>query len=418
MGGFAFAILSHASAVAAVSLEEAYQAALHRSEDVATQDEKVFQAEEELSQAKGALLPNISASASYLKEAKTNLMPNVYQAATDQRLAKITATQPIFHGGKEYAYWHQQRDLLRASEIGREQLNINTFRDVVQSFYNTLQLEQDLRDLNQEIEVNRKRLAELMRFRQIGRSREAEVLTVQAQIATLESQVELLKGQIRSAREVFVFVSGLDRDVVLVDKEAYPSQLRALPEYVSKIELRPDVRAQMQNSDASDSGITYAQGGHLPILDLVGNYYPVRSTFPDVHWDVGLNLTLPLFQGGIINAQVREAKSKHRQDELALSKIRRQAEEEIKTFYEQITSEFSQIEVTKRAVDLATKTYQADLKDYRLGSVTNLEVLQALTNSQENQRTLDKTQYQLKADYLKLLSAIAERPYTSETTKP
>src|SRR3954469_24485024 len=86
-----------------VDLAESFVAALARSETVASQNEAIIQQEELYAQAKGGLLPSISAVASYLVQEKpANSVGSTISPSTHP-LARLTATQPLFRGFREFA---------------------------------------------------------------------------------------------------------------------------------------------------------------------------------------------------------------------------------------------------------------------------------------------------------------------------
>jgi outer membrane protein len=150
-------------------------------------------------------------------------------------------------------------------------------------------------------------------------------------------------------------------------------------------------------------------------VDLTGNYYLKRSgSLEDVNWDVGIALTVPLYTGGATQSQVREAASQRTQAELSVSQARRLAEQEVRASYRSVVYDRSQIDALTTATELARKNYDAQTRDYRLGLVTNLDVLQALTAFQQNQRALDRARYTIKLDYVRLEAAAARRPAKSE----
>jgi outer membrane protein TolC len=112
----------------------------------------------------------------------------------------------------------------------------------------------------------------------------------------------------------------------------------------------------------------------------------------------------------VTQSQVRSASSLSKQADLALEKGRRLAREQITSAYELVKSDLKQVDKNRAALDLSTRTYEAEQKDYRYGLVTNLEVLQSLTQSQETKRAFDRSRFQLTLDSIKLLNAIAESP--------
>ncbi len=407
-------------AAEALTLDEYFAAALKRSETVATQIELIRQAEEHYTQANSALRPSVNGVASYTRqdpipagELSTSTSPN------RQSLAKLTATQPLFRGFREFATLRQTQALLGAQDQDYRNARTQLFKDVVQNFYTVLSIEQDLKNFSEEINQNIDREKELNGRVRIGRSRIGEVLSVQSTISTLRAQVEQLQGQLGTACEAFAFLSGLAPTTLLRDTEDLPVNLKPLDDYLARLELRPDVIASRQRLSAARENTKVARGAHLPSLDLNANRYLERTgNLKDSNWDVGIALTVPIYAGGLLQSKVSEAVSLRTQAELNASQVRRQAEQEIRSTYQSVVFDRSQLDALEKATESARKNYEAQRRDYRLGLVTNLDVLQALTAFQQNQLALDRARYTTKLDYLKLQAAAVHRPAAPPETAP
>lgn len=396
-----------------LTLDDYYAQALRRSEVIATQDELIRQAEERYRQAGAALRPTVDGVASYTwldKGARDSVINPARQPH-----ARITATQPLFRGFREFAALRQTQALVSAQSEDYRNARTQLFRDVSQNFYDVLTLEQDLKNLDEQINQNVQREQELRDRVRIGRSRTGEMLTVQSTVSTLRAEVEQQWAQLSAAREAFAFLSGLPADTPLRDTENPPAGLESLDAYLARLEARPDVKAARQRLTAAQENIAVTRGARRPSLDLNANrYLERRGSLEDVDWDVQLALTVPLYAGGSLQSRVREALSQSTQAELELSQARRQAEQEIRATYQAVLFDRSQLEALEKATEAARKNYEAQRRDYRYGLVTNLDVLQALTAFQENLRALDRARYTAKLDYLKLEAAAARRPASAE----
>ena len=385
---------------AALTLTESFQMVKARSETLSAEGESIREAEERYSQAKGAILPTVNFMGSYLKQeaaSQSQVFP------TEQRTLKINAVQPLFRGLREYAALRQQSILSDAARLNRAQAETQLFLDTVQAYYRVLMTSQDLSDLRAEIEVNQKRLAEIETLRRIGRSRESEELAIESNIAALEAELETLTAQAQNAKGAFQFLTGLQGELHLEDEEALPEAIEPLTRFLEDLKNRPDLRSLQESIRASDEGVSIARGGHLPSLDLMGNYYFQRpGVLSNVSWDFSLNLTFPIFQGGIVSSGVSIAASERKKAELAYSRLERLAKEQVESSYETARTDLMGLQKLRRSVDLSSRTYQAELKDYRLGLVNHLEVLQALTQAQESKRKLDQSVFQCKVDLLSL----------------
>jgi outer membrane protein len=313
----------------------------------------------------------------------------------------------------------QTQALVGAQSEDYRNARVQLFKDVAQNFYDVVSFEQDLVNLEEQISQNLEREKELQARIRIGRSRVGEVLTVQARISTLRAEIEQLNAQLSVARDVFAFLSGLPTTTPLRDTEALPANLETLEAYLARLVLRPDVKSAQQRLTAAQENITVARGARLPSLDLNANRYLERKgSLEDVDWDVQLALTIPLYSGGSLQSQVREAVSQSTQAELDTSRVQRLAEQEIRSFYQTVLLDRRQLSALEAAADAARKNYEAQQRDYRFGLVTNLDVLQALTSYQENLRALDRARYTAKLDYLRLEAAAARRPTAPEGSAP
>jgi outer membrane protein len=403
-----------------LTLDDYFAAAVRRSEVIATQSELIRQAEERYKQATAALLPTISGYGSYLwQDPLPTGAPSTPSNLSRQPLAKVTATQPLFRGFREIAAMRQTEALISAQSDDYQNARVLLFKDVVQNYYNVLAIERDIFNLGEEIRLNHEREKEIQARVRIGRSRVSELLNVQSTISTLRAQIEQLRGQLSVAREVFAFLSGLAADTPLRDSETLPAGVDPIENYLAGVDSRPDVRATRQRITAADENLTVARGGHLPSLDLNGNYYFDRPGYlSDSNWDVQLALTIPIYAGGSVQSKVREAASQRTQAELAMSQVTRAAEQEIRALYQSVVLNITQLEALENSTDAAKKSYEAQSAEYRLGLVINLDVLQALTAFQTNQRALDRARLTAKADYQRLLAASARRAGITSAATP
>ncbi len=404
----------------ALALDDYFAAALQRSEVIATQSELIRQAEERYKQASAALLPTVSGYGSYLwQDPLPPGTPSTPSNLSRQPLAKVTATQPLFRGFREIAAIRQSEALAGAQSDDYQNARVALFKDVVQNFYTVLAIESDLANLEEEIRLNQEREKEIQARVRIGRARVSELLNVQSTISTLRAQIEQLRGQLSVAREVFAFLSGQRADTPLRDGESLPTTVEPLEFYLAGVDSRPDVRATRQRLTAADESITIARGGHLPSLDLNGNYYLERPGYlADSDWDVQLALTIPIYAGGSVQSKVREAASQRTQAELALSHATRSAEQEIRALHRSVVLNMAQLDALEKSTLAARKSYEAQSAEYRLGLVINLDVLQALTAYQANQRALDRARLAAKGDYQRLLAASARRAGITDRPAP
>lgn len=391
-----------------LSLEQAYFESLKRTETIAGKEEEINQAEEKYRQAIGGLFPTINGFASYQWQAAAG---GGAFSPTRQPLVRISASQPLFRGLRDFAALKQTSLLSEASQRSKEVALQQLFNDVSQSFYLVLSLEQELLNLQSQIRALEQRIADLKTRIKIGRSRVTEALTVQATLSTLKGQFVQTQGQLQSAKESFSFVTGITEAFTLKDVLSLQEKVPSLTSYLESLSNRADLKMRSLQLEAAEKGVGIAWGAHLPSIDVSGNYYFKRFGFLDqVPWDVGISLSLPILNGGIISSKVAEANSVKMQAELALTKAKRAATQEIQSLYAILQADLEQLKSLGEARDLNESNFKQQTREYRNGLVNNLEVLQALTSFEESKRNLDRVRFQTKIDFLKLETAAGRHP--------
>ncbi len=402
------------AAPGAVDLKGAYHSALEKSESVQIERAKVSQAEERKSQAQGAVYPQLSLNGRYTRQ-DTGPTPVGGTAAftnPDQYSASLGATQALFHGLSDFAELRRRDVLIRAQQAEELRQRQGLYLLVAQRFYAVLAAERDLANLRTLSDLTAKRVNEIRQRVRIGRSRQGELLSSESQTATLEAQLAGAQTEVTRARESLRVTTLLPLDAMLADPgDKLPGTPAALDTWLAGARARPDLQALDLQREAADELVGVAKGGHLPSLDAGANYYLTRTgVLANSKWDVTLNLTVPLFRGGTTAATVGEAVEVRKQAELGLALARREAEAEVRNGHARLVSLTGQVQTLKRASELAEKNYRTQNSDYRLGLVTNLEVISALNTFQETKRVFDKTYFETWSSLAALEAAAGKAP--------
>lgn len=404
--GIYFSVLPRSGAI---TLEEAYKSAILKTESVPFAQSQLRGSEARVDEVKGNFLPSLSASVIYQNQEKEmTALRN-----RDQATGKLTLSQSLLAGGRDKA------DLAAASkERKAQEYNLTNSKNalyvlVARSFYALLAANKEVENTSKSIELTKKRIQELRKRKKIGKSRNIEVSAADAQQAILEAQLLAAIGDSRIAKNNFANITGLDRDTALDDTHFLPNEVSGLQNYLSAVEKRPDILSLHALVESQEFNIDSAKAGHWPTLDLTGNYYPYRYRLIQEAstWDASLVLSIPLFSGGIVQAQVREAAEKKAQVELQLRQKQRDSVREIHSAYNTLKSAVEQVKALEKAVAATELNYREQEKDYRFSLATNLDVIQALNTYHDTKQTLDRTRYQA-------LSAVAELKAAANQIEP
>lgn len=373
---------------AGVTLQDCFQQAQKISETVGISQENIRVVEAQYRNAVGSILPHIYwiktqefQDQSGNSSSGNNAVANSYTRSPIPQ-SNFQLQQPLYAGGKDWDALKIAKSLKSQAELNRAQADEQLLSDVAASFYTALSWNDQLVVLMQSHKLTDDRTKELQRFVDLGRSRQAEVLSAQTTLASLDAQIESIKQSYSDARQLLFFLTGVPPEVPLLDQRSTQAPAN-LDEALTRAGKRPDVLASVEALNQADLNVGYQKGGYYPSLSFLGNYYTERVGFlSDVRWDATFNLTVPLFEGLSTNAQVQQARSQQIIAQLTLGRQKREAERQVRTAFNDVTLSQSQVQAYQKAVDLANRNYDVQQKEYRLGLINNLELLQLLNDLQ------------------------------------
>lgn len=370
----------------AVGLKEAFQAAKNNMESIKRSEAVVNQSEELKVRARAAALPTISGVGSYSWIDKPDAAGTNPFLLTKQYSAALRLSQPIIRGGLIAAY-QLSKDNILLSKFQKDATEINLYQLVISSYYNLHIAQVDVKNLEEFMKLSRERVKELTERTKIGRSRRGELIEAEAQFLSAESQHKQGLITLEQARKVFEFYTKMQA-VEIGTLSDVPKVSGSLEEFVNKVRGRPDILAAQQQIRIAERQVSIAKGGHYPSLDLTSNYYLTRTgILATSDWDVGLAVVVPLFQGGGVNAAVKESVEGKRIAELTSSETLRTAERDMAISYQNYKQTVEQLGFVKNAMIRFEEAYKLNRRDYQNGLVTNLDVLQSLSYYIDSKRT-------------------------------
>jgi outer membrane protein len=364
-----------------------------------------FQRARQISETLGISEQNIQVVEAQYKNALGSILPHIYWIKTQEYQdqsgfsgsegavansfarsplpqSNFQLVQPLFAGGKDWQALAIAKSAKSQAQDNRTLADEQLLSDVATAFYSAYSWNQQLQVLTESRKVTGDRIDQLQRFVNLGRSRPSEVLSAQTTLASLDAQIESLNQSYSDSRQLLLFLTGVPPEAPLADQASSAAPAN-VDEALSRAGKRPDLMATVEALNQANLQIRYAQGGYLPTLGFVGNSYTERVGFlSDVRWDATFTLTVPLFEGFSTKAQVREARAQEIIAQLTLARQKRDIERQVRTIFNDLVLSQSQVQAYAKAVDLANRNYDVQQKEYRLGLITNLELLQLLTDLQ------------------------------------
>lgn len=243
-------------------------------------------------------------------------------------------------------------------------------------------------------------------------ARITDVLALEARTNVLKSQRIDAENQVALAREDLSEVLGRAVDEPLAqlrDNLSLAWDLGEIEGWLQKgLVENSQLRATYNAVEAARLRVKEASGRRHPTVNLSLSAQESDIGFenaqsPEAETLVAaVNLSVPLYSGGQISAQVAEAKSRLRLAEQDYVQMERSLRKSIREAYLNAKSALERVNANRKALRSAEKSYEAQQKGFKYGTVTVVDVLTASELLYEAKRDYHQAFYDLMVQRLSL----------------
>ena len=361
---------------------------------------------EKLPQGRAGLLPNVNLGGNVQWNDVTSDTPGVDASYSSSGLA-LSAAQPLFRR-QNWVHYEQAKLQVKLAEtqlkIAEQDLILRTAR----AYFDVLQVHDNIRFTRAQMDAITEQLASAKRNFEVGTATIIDTHEAQARFDLARSQ------EIAEQNNLAIRQYGLEKiigkpatglaplgDKVLLRAPEPP----AIEDWVSLADQH-NLQADIQRTAKliADQQVEFNRAGHYPTLDAVASYNlnnnqsvgSLGLARTDVRTAVvGLQLNLPIYQGGLVSSQVREAVANQEKARFDLDNALREASLLARQSYLDFTSG----QARAQALEQALVSSQAQLDSTKLGMQvgvrTSLDVLNAEQQVHLTQRDLAAARYNL-----------------------
>lgn len=237
---------------------------------------------------------------------------------------------------------------------------------------------------------------------------EARLDGIQAQLIVAENDVSISREALAElvGREVTEELNGFSR------KLDYAEDGRALAHWVKLATANSALLMSLgAEVDAGRAYVREARAGHLPTVDLslsaqksdIG--FENSSSSKTETYVAAMSINIPLYSGGSVSATTDEAHARLVMSEKRREEQKRGLLKEVRESYLNTESSWARIAAAQKAVSSASKSYDAMQKGFEFGTVTVVDVLDALRDEFSYRRDYRQAQYDFAVSRLSLLKA-------------
>jgi len=415
-----------ATTAGATNFTEAYQRAQRSDPQLREADATRLATREARPQAFSALLPQLQATGGYARDTTSGLSKfftsgglasaNVESTSTSKQWA-LQLRQTVFR-------WDQFAAVKQANaQVAQAEVDYNTARQslilrTAAAYFGVLEAQDTLEAAQAAREAISHQLEQADKRFEVGLIAITDVEEARAANDQAAATVIAAKRTLATARDKLREVTG-----DTVETLARPGDEMPL---VTPDPLGEDqwVRAALDHNlslssarlaaEIAREGISVAEAGHLPSIDLIAREsnndvtgttslldptsgslsYPSNTTSRDKQ--ISLQVTVPLFSGGAVASRVRQASYQHRAAHERLERVARATERGTRDAYLGVISEISRVRALRQAVQSSKTALTATEAGYEVGTRTAVDVLLSRQRLFDAQTNYAKSRY----DYL------------------
>ena len=379
-------------------------------------------AQEKLPQARALLLPSVNFSAGTHwnntdADYRNDLYPSGRRDFYDYNYG-VNVTQPLYRRQNDATY-EQAKVLVRQAQNQLAAASQDLMTRVAQGYFDVLLARFNLVTIGSQKTAVAEQLEQAKRNFIVGTatitdSREAQArydLVVAQQIGA-ENDLEVKSRALEQiVGKPVGRLAGFGGSVTL--NPPVPADMAAWVEQAYQSSLQ--VALAQQSVEIAAQEIKKADAGHYPTLDAVGslgdNY--ANSSPQGIGSDikalvVGVQLNIPLYQGGGISSRVREAVAGQERARQDLESTRRSVALQTRQAYLGVTSGLAQIKALEQAVGSTKLQLESTKLGMEVGVRTAVDVLNAEQQLSIAQRDLAQAVYNTVVNQLRLKAAVGK----------
>lgn len=301
--------------------------------------------------------------------------------------AGLSISQPLYTGGRVTSRISaSEADVLAGREALRS-VEASVLLGVIQSYVDVRRDQERLRISQENVAVLQRQLEESRARFEVGEITRTDVAQSEARLAAARATLASAQAFLAISRANYAAIVGQNPG----DLAPEPSLAALLPASVDDAfqkaeDNNPEVRTAGYSERASRARVAAARAERRPTVSLRGDVgYDAGETagignqFGDYDRAVSgtVALSVPLFTGGLINSQVRQAAERNNADRIAIEGARRNVLQDVAQAWNALHGARANLAANEEQVRAARIAFEGTREEAQVGLRTTLDVLNA-----------------------------------------
>lgn len=346
----------------------------------------------------GQLLPQIIATANVSDNDRTSFGKSTKY---DGEKYAVQLSQVLFNW---QAFSSRSRAYLLEDQAEAEYYAQLSFllTDVADKYLAVLQAEDALMSLESQLEAMNNQVNQLQSLYDRQLIQVTDLYSGKAQLAAIGSERIDAESNLELSREALRALTSLEAGNLLrLPEEVTIKPLQGpMSVWIDRTrENNLTIEARTYAYQAADKQVDEQRGAYMPRVSLVVQQQKSNLGYDNIPLDksdstyIGIDFQMPLFSGGSKRAGVREAISLRSIAQSELRQTQLDMIERARTAYLQVKAGESRIEAGQLLAESTNTAYTAMQRGFELGTVTSVDLLNALRDRFQAQRDLQRARY-------------------------
>lgn len=318
----------------------------------------------------------------------------------------------LFDGFNRYYTMERLRSESRAAGAQTRLEIENTLINVINTYLEVAQLEQEFRISQKMLELSQQRLQRARTAYEFGGQTRLEVLNAEVDLNT--DSVTLLRTELNlnnSKRNLKVLMGQRpDINIIVSTEIELNTSLEADKILDRALSRNSRLNLAQQNSRISDIDVQLSRAGMFPRLDLNVQYTINRQfneagffRFQDIRsFTGGINLRYNIFDGRRRVAQTQIAELNRNSQLEQLEQIRKEVERDVLNAYANYRNSLYLLQLERRNQETVQLNFERTVDAFALGQVSTTQYREAQINLSQAELRLVQLQYQVKMSEIEL----------------
>ena len=381
-----FTLLLVMASAQGADLVEVYEQAEATNPTLAAAAANLRAVQETRPQAIAGLLPVISADGSYSRKRFKPRNPSEDATFSNDKIASLDLVQPLFRFDR-WIQLKQSDSEIAAAEAEFVAAQQDLMVKIAERYFKVLDAEDNVEFAKAEKSSIGRQLEQATQRFEVGLIAITDVTSAQARYDLSTSQEIRVISELVQAKDSLREIAGRyydDLAKLKPDLELVAPDPSTPEDWIDKaMQQNLQVLAAQANSETARQEIRRQRAGHLPTLDMnasiryidneFGGLTPVRRDDSEI----GVQLRIPIYEGGLVNSRTREARDRFQQSSDQLEQAVREAELGTRNAFRSVLTDIAQVNALQQSVKSTKIAVEGEEAGHEVGTRTIVDVLNA-----------------------------------------